>query len=76
MLAKECESERGKGLTLLVAKLVSSSVNVVDYSGTTMQGLVSQLIELGSKTLDSRLGLRRSSHTDSLTETQPARYRC
>lgn len=38
MLTKECESERGKGLTLLVAKLVSSGMNVVDYSGTTMQG--------------------------------------
>lgn len=33
------------------------------------------LIELSLKTLDSRLRLGRSSHTDSLTETEPAGHR-
>lgn len=33
------------------------------------------LIELSLKTLDSRLRLGRCSHTDSLTETEPAGHR-
>lgn len=33
------------------------------------------LIELSLKTLDLRLRLGRSSHTDSLTETEPAGHR-